>query len=338
MIEYGNLVGQYTILVLADENNKVELSPKVKVIAVKKSGRISSLFKLKKKAEEILLADKYDIITAQDAYFIGKLAVKLAKRFKLGLEVQVHGFEKLNFIRKITAKYVLKEADAVRVVSQRLRAELISKYNVDENKITVVPIFTDLRFKIKDLRKKENEKFIFLTVGRLVPVKNIEMQIKAMAEVARKYSQAELWIVGKGSELRSLKSEVRRLKIENNIEFLGWQDNLEKFYEQADCFLLTSDSEGWGMAVVEAAQFSLPIIMTDVGLAGEVIKDGESGILIPVGDEQALERAMIILIEDENLRKKLGEGAREAVQKLPGKDETLELYKKSWGIAVFESI
>jgi len=74
--------------------------------------------------------------------------------------------------------------------------------------------------------------------------------------------------------------------------------------------------------------------MTDVGLAGEVIKDDESGIVIPVGDQKALENAMIKLIKDRDLRKKLGEGAREAIKKLPTKEETLALYKKSWTIAI----
>src|SRR3989338_5023513 len=98
VVEYGNLVGQYTVLVLADNNDIIKLSDNAKAIAIKKKGRISSLFKLKKKAKEILKTDRYNVITVQDAYFIGRLALKLDKKFQIGLEVQVHGFEKLNFI------------------------------------------------------------------------------------------------------------------------------------------------------------------------------------------------------------------------------------------------
>ena len=74
--------------------------------------------------------------------------------------------------------------------------------------------------------------------------------------------------------------------------------------------------------------------MTDVGLAGEVIKNNESGLVIPVGDQGELEKAMVRLMEDEGLRKKLGEGARGAVNKLPSKQEILELYKQSWHKAI----
>jgi len=102
-----------------------------------------------------------------------------------------------------------------------------------------------------------------------------------MEKVVEKYSQAELWIVGDGKQRQALKHEVETRLIAS-VKFQGWQDDLDKFYNQADAFLLTSNSEGWGMVVVEAASFGLPIIMTDVGLAGEVIKDGESGIVIPV--------------------------------------------------------
>ena len=86
------------------------------------------------------------------------------------------------------------------------------------------------------------------------------------------------------------------------------------------------------MVVVEAAYYRLPIIMTDVGCAGEVIKDGNSGIIIPVGDEDALVRAMERILSDQELRKSLGDSAHEAVQNLPSKEQTMELYKKSWNI------
>jgi len=344
MVDYSDLVDRYAILVLAEENKEIDLSNKVKVISIKKSSnKFINFWKLKKKLQEIINKEKYNIITAQDTYFLGKLAVELAKKFHLGLEIQVHGFEKLNFIRKMIARYVLKNADVIRVVSQRLGRKLVDEFGVDEKKIVVIPIHSELRppsLKLRRIKitnyelrtKKNTEKFIFLTVGRLVPVKNIEMQIAAVSQL--KIKNYELQIIGDGEFSQKLKAQSQKLGLENNVKFLGWQNDLEKYYNQADCFLLTSNSEGWGMAVVEAASFGLPIIMTDVGLAGEIIKNNESGIVIPVGDQKALENAMIKIIEDENLREKLGNGARKAVENLPSKEEILELYKKSWEMAV----
>jgi len=335
MIEYGRLVDKFTILILADENKEISLSDKVKVIAIKKSFcKIYNFLRLKKQAKNILKKEQHEVITVQDIYFLGWLAVKLVRKFKIGLEVQVHGFEKFWGIRKMLAKYVLKNADSIRAVSQRLRQKMVQEFGVAEEKITVAPIYVDIAkstgLPLRQLADRNDSKFIFLTVGRLVPVKNIKMQIDAMKNIVAKNSNVELWIVGDGELSQKLKVQSQKSDVGDKIKFLGWQDDIEKYYSQADAFLLTSNSEGWGMAVVEAAQFGLPIIITDVGLAGEVIKDSEGGIVIPVEDQEELEKAMIKIIEDKNLREKLGNGACEAIKKLPTKEETLELYKQSW--------
>jgi glycosyltransferase involved in cell wall biosynthesis len=274
----------------------------------------------------MLREKKYDVITVQDQYFLALLAYRLARKFKIGLEIQVHGFEKFFGLRKIIAKFVIPRADAVRVVSQRLRKQLINDFGVKEEKITVVPIYTE-RVTHNVERVTHKDSFVFLTVGRLVSIKNISLQIRALAEIIKQFPKVELWIIGDGIEEKKLEVETRG---HASVKFLGHHKNLEKFYSQADAFMLTSDYEGWGMAVVEAASFGLPIIMTDVGCAGEVIKNGESGIVISAGGQKELEEAMRIIIEDRNLREELGSGARKAVEKLPSKEEILKLYLESW--------
>jgi len=175
-----------------------------------------------------------------------------------------------------------------------------------------------------------NGKVVFLTIGRLVPVKNIVIQIKAMVEVIKKFPEVELWIIGEGPEKNNLEYIINNLELSEKVKLLGWQGDLRKFYSQADVFMLTSNYEGWGLAVIEAAAYGLPIIMTDVGCAGEVIRNRENGIIISVGDVKKLGEAMVKIMENKDLRKKLGDSACEAVKKLPNKNETLALYKKSW--------
>jgi len=272
--------------------------------------------------------------------FIGYL---LKKKFKIGLEIQIHGFEKFKGLRKLIAMFVLPRANAVRAVSQRVKNQLIKEFGVKENKITVVPIYSEIPTDSPLLRGRERGggNFIFLTVGRLVPIKNINLQIEAISEVVKTYPKTELWVIGDGPEKEKLKLEITRLqcklasgqansKLEDEIKLFGYKNNLEEFYNNADCFLLTSDYEGWGLVVIEAASFGLPIIMTDVGCAGEVIKNNESGLIIPIGDKEKLVENMIRLVDDKNLRDKLGENAQRAVEKLPDKEKTLKLYKKSW--------
>lgn len=324
VVEYGGIVDKYTIIVPARKDEEIILSGKVRAYGRGGCNKIIKFFRVFSLAKKLLRGEKYDLITVQDQYFLGWLALKLARRFKIGLEIQVHGFEKFFGLRKIIAKFVIPKADAVRAVSQKLKKKLINDFGVKEEKITVAPIYVE-RTTHNVERTTHNSQFIFLTVGRLVPVKNISLQIKAMKEI-----NAELWIVGDGPLTSDFGRRISDLKLNNKIKLLGWQSDLEKFYSQADAFLLTSNYEGWGMAVIEAARSGLPIIMTDVGCAEEVIKNGESGIVIPVDNQRELEKAMIKLIDNPELRKKLGEGAREAVKKLPSKEETLKLYLESW--------
>ena len=325
-ISYSGLVEQYDVIVPDTEKKKQELSDKVTAHGTGGTNKISQLFRVCRVARRLFRKNKFDCITVQDQYYLGLVGLRLSRKYKVGLELQIHGFEKFNGLRKLIANFVIPRADVIRVVSERLKTRMISEFNVSEEKITVIPIFTEVKIKERD-SKKENEKFIFLTVGRLVEIKNISLQIVVMKELIMGGEKIELHIVGSGPFEERLKEEARGL---SQIKFLGWQDELEKYYKEADAYLLTSDYEGWGMVIIEAASYGLPIIMTDVGCAGEVIKNEKSGIVIPVGDKEKLKEAMKWVVKDKELSVKIGKGAQEAVLKSPNREETLKLYLKSW--------
>jgi glycosyltransferase involved in cell wall biosynthesis len=342
-LDYGELVEKYTIIVPNSKNVVLEISEKIKAYGVAGGNKLNQLLNIYNLAKKILKQENYSLISVQDPYFLAVIGLRLRKKYNLGLELQIHGWEKFNGIRKIIANFSIKNANSLRVVSQRLKRQLIEQFNVNEKKITVVPIFSDLTptSAIEPKRSRVGEKknnFIFLTVGRLVPVKNIKLQIEAMAEVVKKYFKTELYIIGEGLEQSKLEKLCVTLNITHQVKFFGKQDMLDDYYNMADAFMLTSDYEGWGLVVIEAASFGLPIIMTDVGCAGEVIKDSESGLIIPIGDKQKLVEAMLKIITDKNLKEMLGSNARSAVSHLPNKQETLELYKKSWEIALDRKI
>lgn len=318
--EYEKFVGKFTVIIPRSKNKTI------------------GLFKILFSAGKILKKEKYDLITVQDAYYLAFLGWALARMFGIGLNLQIHGFEKYRSIRRLLTKFVIPRADSIRVVSQRLKKQLIEEFGVKEEKITVVPIYVPVASSQSSVVRQKKDKFVFLTVGRLVPVKNIGMQIEAIKELKVKSEKlkVELWIVGEGPERKNLEFRIKNLRLQDRVKFFGWQEDVGKFYEQANAFLLTSYAEGWPLVIVEAASFGLPIIMTDVGSAGELIRDGESGIVIPVGDKEKLAEAMIKIIEDGGLRKGLGEGARQAVSRLPSKEEILRLYKESWQKALIK--
>jgi len=93
---------------------------------------------------------------------------------------------------------------------------------------------------------------------------------------------------------------------------------------------LASNYEGWGMTVVEAMVCGCPVVMTDVGCAGELVVNGENGLVTPAGDRAALVGSINKLIADPLFREKFKKTGLVAVNRLPNKGQYLSDYKKSW--------
>ena len=328
--DYGNLVEKYDILTLGSGSKIYDLAPNVTVTVLKRKNKLSDFLRISTVAFRLLRKKKYDLVTIADPYFMGLKMLKIARLRGVAIEIQVHGFEKLRGIRKMVAKFVLRHADSVRVVSERLKKQLVGEFGVREEKITAVPIFVPTA---SHARVKQNNEFTFLMVSRLVPVKNISFSIKAFKKVTERHD-TELHIVGGGSESENLESLVKELKLEEKVKFLGKQTNVGSFYEKADAFLLTSEKEGWPLVIMEALSYGLPIIMTPVGQVGEILFDNINVLVVSQGDEQLLANSMVRMIEDNNLTQKLSSRAKETIEKLPSKEEILKKYLLSWEKAV----
>lgn len=332
VLGYSKIVDKYCVI--APNNKKLEIKKgNLNIYSSGGKNKIIQLIKLFFGAIKILRQEKFDLISVQDQYYLAFVAYLLSKKFKIGLEIQIHGFEKYYGMRKFIANIVISRANSLRVVSERLKKELINDFQVNEDRITVVPIYTEVK-SLKFEGRSNSGKFVFLTIGRLVKVKNIELQIKAMKNIIEKYNNIELRIVGNGPEKNNLEKSVKELSLENYVKFFGYQGNLEKFYQNCDVFLLTSNYEGWGLVIIEALQYKLPIIMTDVGCANEIITNNENAMIIPVNDLKSLENAMIKIYEDPGLREKFSNNSEFAISKLLTKEQTLDLYKKSWEKAI----
>ena len=338
---YARLLEELHILVLYPGKEQV-VGNNIWIYSVC-GNKFSRFFAAYQKAKRIIRNRQIEFISSQDPFFAGLIGWLLKRKFGLPLQIQVHTdflsqyfWEEswTNRIRVSLARFLVRHADGIRVVSERIKRSLI-RIGVDEGRILVMPIYSDNSEQIKVSNNRggrENNKFIFLTIGRLSREKNIEMQIAAMSEIVKVHPRTELHIVGDGPMKKKLEAGVKNLELEEKIKFFGWQDNLAEFYRNADVFLLTSNYEGWGMVVVEAAACGLPIIMTDVGLAGEIIKNNENGLVVPVGGKNQLREAMLKLSENDNFRKELGQKAKQVAGKLPNREEYLQTYKKAFDL------
>ena len=330
MARFGGVVDMYTIVVPCDEKKEITLADNVCVFGSGGKNKIIQFFTLFRLAKKILKEGKYGVITTQDPFFTGLLGVLLGKKQGIGVEVQVHGWNKETFFRNALRNWTIRQANGVRVVSNRMKQK-VQDLGVMVQKITVVPIYTDVQIQKDSTKKMAPGKRRFITVSRLVPVKNIALQLQAFAGLDKELDWS-LDIVGDGPEKGILEKKVKGLGLEGHVSFLGWCDSEElvRVYNSADCLLLTSNSEGWGRVVIEAGSYSVPTIMTDVGLAGEVVKDGENGIIIPVGDVSALRNAIERVILEPVYLKKLSTGIVETVKRLLTKEEVLERYLGGW--------
>lgn len=324
---------KYLVVVPAKEQ-KIELSGQLSVWGIAGANKVASLFNIYKSLNSLLQKEKFDLLTVQDSGFLGFLGLVLAKKFHLKYEVQIHGFEKNNILRDYLAKQCLENADLVRVVSERLKKQIKDKYHLFVGKIYVAPVVVDNNKLINsstiDLRQVYPDNFIFLTVGRLVPVKNIALQLRALKKLGNK-EKVKLIIVGDGSEKDRLKKLANDLDIQEQVIFYAWQDKIGDLYHSADCLLLTSNSEGYGLVVAEASNCGLPVIMTDVGCAHEVIKDDINGLVIPVASEEALVEAMNKIQQVDFLQKMKNNIAQ---QNKINNQETFEIILKQWQTVV----
>lgn len=148
------------------------------------------------------------------------------------------------------------------------------------------------------------------TVARLDPIKNQRMMVKGLKIVQQTYPGTYLVIVGGGPERRNLEDLVSRLQLSSSVIFTGFREDVPRFYEIMDVFLLTSFSEGTAMTLLEAMAAALPCIVTNVGGNVEIVEAGETGFIVPNDDEATLARKICTLFADSALRKRMGMSGR----------------------------
>jgi glycosyltransferase involved in cell wall biosynthesis/4-amino-4-deoxy-L-arabinose transferase-like glycosyltransferase len=267
-------------------------------------------------------AGAYELATVQEPAVCGSLVLLSGAAARL--HVQDHSAMFARPVRGLKARVVhtisrvvTARANRVRTVSQRGKRGM-EEIGISSEAIDVVPIATDVSV-FSNVSHVSSDHPRILTIARLFPEKGVDVLLRAFARLKEKTSRAHLTIVGDGPEKESLVRLAGELKLDSVVEFVGSKtpEEIRQYLANVDVYVQPSRFEGWGMAVVEAAAAGVPIVMTDVGLAGEVIRDGESGHVVPVENPERLAEAILQTIQHPEETRQMSEAARKSVQELP---------------------
>lgn len=340
MIKIGSLADHLIIFILGADGNKINLSQSVE--AVPFGRKLFAPFKILFLGGGLLSGGNNDLITAQDPFWAGLCGWILKKKTKAKLQFQIHvdfmspyfrNESLLNFLRYHLALWLLPKADCLRVVSERIKKSLSDRFS--NLKIKILPVFIEPNLFLKGGDEKLADRFndcspIILMVSRLTREKNFPASLRAFKQVVTKYPKALLLVVGEGPLRGYLFREAEILGLKNNVLIKPWTNGIGKYYQIADLFLLTSNYEGYGRSVVEAMIAGCPVIMTDVGVAGEIIKDGENGLVVPVGDEKKLAEKILMAIGNKDLASILSRNAKKVLEIIPTEDNYWSKYREAF--------
>lgn len=228
-----------------------------------------------------------------------------------GTDITVLGYD-LSLTDAI--RYGIEKSDCVTAVSHSLIEET---YELIHPKKEIIPVYNfidervykqrDSTYLKAELGIKKDEKVI-IHVSNFRPVKRVTDVVKAFAKIATKI-EAKLLLIGDGPEMRRINKLVAKMNLEEQVIFLGKQDNVEELYALSDCMLLLSEKESFGLVALEAMACGVPVIGTKIGGIPEVVVDGETGFLCDLGNIDEIANKTIHMLTDEVLHRSLSHNA-----------------------------
>jgi len=333
---------EITVLTFGKKSETKEYSYPVKVVCDKWPSFLKSFIYLIK---GLILGLKSDIIYNQDLYtpgFTGLIIKKILKKklvtrfvgdsaWEIALnrgettddimDFQINKYSKIVERRKKTRKRILENSDKVIVVSNFLK-KLAMRIGVLEENIKVIYNsidFLDVPSDLKiDLKKELNiTDKVILTNARLTPWKGVDMLIKIMPQLIKKYKDIRFVIISEGPERMNLEKLAVDLDVEEHVFFAGRvsRELVVEYLKISDVFVLNTNYEGMSHVLLEAMKVGTPVITTKAGGNPETIKDKETGILVDYRDKEQWIEAIELILDNSELAEKLVNNAKEDLKR-----------------------
>ena len=233
------------------------------------------------------------------------------------------GQEPIGWRRRLLNRFTTSCADAVLSISQQAAHEMSDDWGVDHAKLHVIPDGVDTRLfspdsddgcraRIRGGLGIANDAHVAICVANLLPVKAIDVLLKAWRQILMADRSAQLLVVGDGPLQSELTALTHELRCESNVHFLGRREDVPALLRASDLFVLSSLYEGTSNAVQEAMASQLAVVATDVGGMCDLIESGRTGWLIPSGAAHAMAERVLFAFRNPAQRSQIARAARRA--------------------------
>ena len=246
-----------------------------------------------------------------------------------GTDITVLGYD---HSLKNAIKFGIEESDIVTSVSKSLAAQT---QEIIETSKDIVPIYNFVRenefptirnTNLKQYYGIEEDEKVIIHVSNFRAVKRIDTVIETFAKI-HKQMPSKLLLIGDGPELMDMKQLAKDLDVEEHVIFLGKQDWVSEFYQLADLVLLLSEKESFGLTLLEAMKSGVVPIGSTAGGIKEVIRHGETGYLVDVGDSTQASEYALKLLTDATLYNKLQQAMLKDIEQRFSSDLITDQYE-----------
>ncbi len=216
--------------------------------------------------------------------------------------------------RAIT-QFSILQSDGLSAVSQFLKDETVRSFSVPEDRIEVIPNFVDTTVWRRDREPCHRSKLapegqkIVMHVSNFRAVKRVLDVVDVFAKI-RERVEARLVLVGEGPDRPRALKRAADLGLGDDVLYMGRHSSVEELLSCADLFLLPSASESFGLAALEAMACGAPVVSSNAGGLPEVVEDGVSGYMLPVGAIAEMAEASVRILTDDALRSRMSQAAR----------------------------
>jgi len=228
-------------------------------------------------------------------------------------------------------KFSMETSDGLTCVSNYLKQEVCSVFHIC-NEPHVIYNFVDLnKYKpdgCSDFKKKlsPNGEKIVIHMSNFRPLKRIE-DVVNIFRLIRSGMPSKLLMIGEGPELARAREMVTQYHIADDVVFLGNQENVEQVLSIGDLFLLPSEHESFGLAALEALACGVPVIGTSHTGIPELVADGKSGFVLPLGDTENMAIKGLDLLSNDRMHSEFSKHARESVAERFSEDVIIKQYE-----------